>query len=70
MIKFTAEETTFMTAFDTSSRLALIDDMIHIPINDLDENTVEMMYRIVMKLETMTDKEFHAIYIGVEEEVD
>jgi len=69
-MKFTVEETTFMTAFDASSRLALIDDMIHTPINDLDDDTVEMMYRIVMKLETMTDEEFHAIHIGVEEEVD
>ena len=68
MFKFTVEETTFMTAFDTSSRLSLIDDLIHTPINELDDEMVEMMYRIVMKLETMTDEEYHAIHIGPEEE--
>ena len=34
MFKFTVEETTFMTAFDTSSRVSLIDDLIHIGLEE------------------------------------
>ncbi len=63
MFKFTVEETNFMSYFDTSSRKALIHDMKTTPLNDVDDETAEMMYRLVRKLEKMTDDEFDSLYI-------
>ena len=61
---FTVEETNFMSYFDTSSRGALIHDMKTTPLNDLDDEMTEMLYRMVQRLERMTDDEFDALYIA------
>ena len=67
---FTAEETNFMSYFDTSSREALIHDMKTTPLNDLDDEMAEMLYRMVQRLEKMTDDEFDALYIAPDELLD
>ena len=53
---FTVEETNFMSYFDTSSRGALIHDMKTTPLNDLDDEMTEMLYRMGQRLEKMTDE--------------
>lgn len=60
---FTVEETNFMSYFDTSSREALISDMQTTALSDMDEETAEMLYRMVQRLEKITDEEFDALYI-------
>lgn len=67
---FTVEETNFMSYFDTSSRGALIHDMKTTPLNDLDDKMAEMLYRMVQRLEKMTDDEFDALYIAPDELLD
>ncbi len=67
---FTVEETNFMSYFDTSSRGALIHDMKTTPLNDLDDEMAEMLYRMVQRLEKMTDDEFDALYIAPDELLD
>lgn len=67
---FTVEETNFMSYFDTSSREALIHDMKTTPLNDLDDEMTEMLYRMVQRLEKMTDDEFDALYIAPDELLD
>lgn len=67
---FTVEETNFMSHFDTSSRGALIHDMKTTPLNDLDDEMAEMLYRMVQRLEKMTDDEFDALYIAPDELLD
>ncbi len=67
---FTVEETNFMSYFDTSSRGALIHDMKTTPLNDLDDEMTEMLYRMVQRLEKMTDDEFDALYIAPDELLD
>lgn len=67
---FTAEETNFMSYFNTSSRGALIHDMKTTPLNDLDDEMAEMLYRMVQRLEKMTDDEFDALYIVPDELLD
>lgn len=67
---FTVEETNFMSCFDTSSRGALIHDMKTTPLNDLDDEMTEMLYRMVQRLEKMTDDEFDALYIAPDELLD
>lgn len=66
----TVEETNFMSYFDTSSRGALIHDMKTTPLNDLDDEMTEMLYRMVQRLEKMTDDEFDALYIAPDELLD
>lgn len=61
---FTVEETNFMCYFDISSRKALIHDMKNTPLNDMDNEMAEMLYRMVQRLEKMTDEEFDALYIA------
>ncbi|MCC8196557.1 MAG: transposon-transfer assisting family protein [Ruminococcus sp.] len=61
---FTVEETNFMSYFDTSSREALISDMQTTVLSDMDEETTEMLCRMVKRLEKMTDEEFDALYIA------
>lgn len=63
MFMFTVEETNFMSYFDTSSREALICDMMNTPLADLDDETAEMLHRMVKRLEKMTDEAFEAVYI-------
>ena len=67
---FTVEETNFMSYFDTSSREALIHDMNTTPLNDLDDEMAEMLYRMGQRLEKMTDDEFDALYIAPDELLD
>lgn len=67
---FTVEETNFMSYFDTSSRGALIHDIKTTPLNDLDDEMAEMLYRMVQRLEKMTDDEFDALYIAPDELLD
>ena len=67
---FTVEETNFMSYFYTSSREALIHDMKTTPLNDLDDEMAEMLYRMVQRLEKMTDDEFDALYIAPDELLD
>lgn len=67
---FTVEETNFMSYFDTSSREVLIHDMKTTPLNDLDDEMAEMLYRMVQHLERMTDDEFDALYIAPDELLD
>lgn len=67
---FTVEETNFMSYFDTSSRGVLIHDMKTTPLNDLDDEMAEMLYRMVQRLEKMTDDEFDALYIAPDELLD
>lgn len=67
---FTVEETNFMSYFDTSSRGALIHDMKTTPLNDLDDEMTEMLYRMVQRLEKMTDDQFGALYIAPDELLD
>lgn len=67
---FTVEETNFMSYFNTSSRRALIHDMKTTPLNDLDDEMAEMLYRMVQRLEKMTDDQFGALYIAPDELLD
>lgn len=67
---FTVEETNFMSYFNTSSRGALIHDMKTTPLNDLDDEMAEMLYRMVQRLEKMTDDQFDALYIAPDELLD
>lgn len=67
---FTVEETNFMSYFNTSSRGALIHDMKTTPLNDLDDEMAEMLYRMMQRLEKMTDDEFDALYIAPDELLD
>ena len=67
---FTVEETNLMCCFDTSSRSKLISEMKNLPLNDLDNEIAELLYRTVQKLEGMTDEEFDALYIVPDEMLD
>ena len=60
---FTVEETNLMCCFDTSSRGKLISEMKNLPLNDLDNEMAELLYKTVQKLEGMTDAEFDEYYI-------
>ena len=59
---FTVEETNLMCCFDTSSRRKLIAEMKNLPLNDLDNEMAELLYKTVQKLEGMTDAEFDEYY--------
>jgi len=63
MFKFTVEETNLMCCFDTSRRSKLISEMKNLPLNDLDNEMAELLYKTVQKLESMTDAEFDEYYI-------
>lgn len=67
---FTVEETNLMCCFDTSSRSKLISEMKNLPLNDLDNEIAELLYKTVQKLEGMTDEEFEALYIVPDEMLD
>ena len=60
---FTVEETNLMCCFDTSSRSKLTSEMKNLPLNDLDDEMAELLFKIVQKLEGMTDAEFDEYYI-------
>lgn len=61
---FNVEETNLMCCFDTSSRGKLIAGMKDLPLNELDEEMEELVFRTVQKLEAMSDAEFDALYIA------
>ena len=67
---FTVEETNLMCCFDTSSRSKLIYEMKNLPLNDLDNEIAELLYKTVQKLEGMTDEEFDSLYIMPDEMLD
>ena len=67
---FTVEETNLMCCFDTSSCSKLISEMKNLPLNDLDNEIAELLYKTVQKLEGMTDEEFDALYIVPDEMLD
>lgn len=67
---FTVEETNLMCCFDTSSRSKLISEMKNLPLNDLDNEIAELLYKTIQKLEGMTDEEFDALYIVPDEMLD
>lgn len=60
---FNVEETNLMCCFDTSSRRKLIAEMKNLPLNELDEEMEELLFKTVRKLEAMSDAEFDALYI-------
>ena len=61
---FTVEEINLMCCFDTSSRGKLIAEMKNLPLNELDEEMEELVFRTVRKLEAMSDTEFDTLYIA------
>ena len=61
---FNVEETNLMCCFDTSSRRKLIAEMKNLPLNELDEEMEELLFKTVRKLEAMSDAEFDALYIA------
>lgn len=61
---FNVEETNLMCCFDTSSRRKLITEMKNLPLNELDEEMEELLFKTVRKLEAMSDAEFEALYIA------
>lgn len=67
---FTVEETNLMCCFDTSSRSKLISEMKNLPLNDLDNEIAELLYKTVQKLEGITDAEFDEFYIAPDSMID
>ena len=67
---FNVEETNLMCCFDTSSRGKLIAEMKNLPLNELDEEMEELIFRTVRKLESLTDAEFEELYIMPDGMVD
>ena len=53
-----------MCCFDTSNRGKLIAEMKNLPLNELDEEMEELVFKTVQKLEAMSDAEFDALYIA------
>ena len=73
MKNFTVEEINLMCCFNTSSRKRLIDDMKDmksVPLNDMDGEIAELMYKTIQKLEAMSDAEFEELYIMPDGMVD
>ena len=64
------EETNLMCCFDTSSRRKLITEMKNLPLNELDEEMEELLFKTVRKLEAMSDAEFDALYIAPDSMMD
>ena len=67
---FNVEETNLMCCFDTSSRRKLITEMKNLPLNELDEEMEELLFKTVRKLEAMSDAEFDALYIAPDSMID
>ena len=61
---FNVEEINLMCCFDTSNRGKLIAEMKNLPLNELDEEMEELVFKTVQKLEAMSDAEFDALYIA------
>ena len=62
-INFNVEETHLMCCFDLSSRRRLIFEMKSLPLNELDDEMAELVYKTVQKLEKLTDAEFKELSI-------
>lgn len=62
-INFNVEETNLMCCFDLSSRRRLIFEMKSLPLNELDDEMAELVYKTVQKLEKLTDAEFKELSI-------
>lgn len=69
-MKFTVEEINLMCCFDTSSRKRLIEEMKSLPIGELDEEIVELLFHTVQKLEGITDEAFAQLYIAPDSMMD
>ena len=67
---FNVEETNLMCCFDTSSRRKLMTEMKNLPLNELDEEMEELLFKTVRKLEAMSDAEFDALYIAPDSMMD
>ena len=67
---FNVEETNLMCCFDTSSRSKLIAEMKNLPLNELDDEMEELLFKTVRKLEVMSDAEFDALYIAPDSMMD
>ena len=67
---FNVEETNLMCCFDTSNRGKLIAEMKNLPLNELDEEMEELVFKTVQKLEAMSDAEFDALYIAPDSVMD
>ena len=67
---FNVEETNLMCCFDTSSQRKLITEMKNLPLNELDEEMEELLFKTVRKLEAMSDAEFDALYIAPDSMMD
>lgn len=67
---FTVEETNLICCFGTSSRSKLIAEMKNLPLNDLDNEIAELLYKTVQKLEGMTDAEFDGFYVVPDSMID
>ena len=69
-MRFTVEETNLMCCFDISSRSKLITEMKSLPLNDLDAEMAELLYKTVQKLEAITDAEFDELDIMPDDMID
>jgi hypothetical protein len=58
MNDFTVEEINLICIFDTSNRVKLLAEMKSLPLNDLDDEMQELLYRVVCKFEKMSNEEF------------
>lgn len=67
---FNVEETNLMCCFDKSSRRKLIAGMKNLPLNELDEEMEELLFKTVRKLESMSDAEFDTLYIAPDSMMD
>jgi hypothetical protein len=63
-MRFNVEEINLMCCFDTSNRSRMLAEMKSLPLNDLDDEMTELLYKTVRKLEKMSDAEFAALYIA------
>lgn len=58
MNNFTVEEINLICVFDNTNRRKLIHEIESIPLDKVDTEIQELMYRVVCKLEKMTNEEF------------
>jgi hypothetical protein len=58
MNDFTVEEINLIRVFDNSNRRKLILEIKSVPLDKVDTEIQELMYRVVCKLEKMTNEEF------------
>lgn len=66
MKRFTVEEINLMCCFDTTSRIRLIAEMKSLPLDGLDEEMTELLYRTAQKLNGLSDAEFEALNVAAD----